>query len=128
MKLPSVPQLARAQGAYFVVTGVWPLMHGTSFQALTGFKTNFWLAQLVGALIALIGGVLVAAARQRPFAAEFAALGAGSAFLLGVADLLCVPLPETTRIYWADAALEFGLVALWVLAWRATGRRTRSRG
>jgi hypothetical protein len=32
--------LAGLQGAYFLVTGVWPLVHMPSFLAVTGPKTD----------------------------------------------------------------------------------------
>ena len=35
-----------AQGALYVVTGVWPLLHMASFEAVTGPKTDDWLVRL----------------------------------------------------------------------------------
>src|SRR4051812_49455177 len=56
--------LAQAQGWFYIVTGIWPVLSGRSFQAVTGFKTDFWLAQTVGLLLAVSGAVLVRAAQK----------------------------------------------------------------
>lgn len=106
--------LCQIQGWFYLLTGAWPLLHGHSFQFVTGFKTNFWLAQLVGALLALTGCLLISAARRRRVTPEIKALGAGSAAILLVADIVCVPLPDTTPIYWLDAGLEAVLLVIWL--------------
>lgn len=36
------------QGAYYIVTGMWPLLHIDSFQVVTGPKDNLWLVKTVG--------------------------------------------------------------------------------
>src|SRR5438067_11801258 len=53
--------VAIAQGAYFVATGIWPLLHMPSFEAVTGPKVDKWLVRTVGVLVSVVGGVLVAA-------------------------------------------------------------------
>ena len=57
---PSVPSpltraLAAGQGAYFLITGLWPLFSLKTFYAVTGPKRDGWLVQTVGAMIACIG-------------------------------------------------------------------------
>lgn len=44
----SIPIL---QGLYFIITGVWPLVHIESFLYITGYKTDIWLVKTVGLLI-----------------------------------------------------------------------------
>jgi len=39
------------QGLYFIITGIWPLVHIESFQYITGYKTDIWLVKTVGILI-----------------------------------------------------------------------------
>ena len=54
------------QAAFYVSTGVWPLLHRRSFERVTGPKTDFWLAQTVGLIVAAIGiGLAQAASRER---------------------------------------------------------------
>ena len=46
--------LAMIQGAYFLATGIWPLLHLASFMRVTGPKTDRWLVKTVGALVAVL--------------------------------------------------------------------------
>src|SRR4051794_41964369 len=55
----------RAQGAYYTLTGLWPLVHMASFEAVTGPKTDDWLVRMVGLLAAVIGATLLTAGRHR---------------------------------------------------------------
>ena len=36
------------QAAYYTLTGIWPIVHRRSFEAVTGRKTDYWLVQMVG--------------------------------------------------------------------------------
>jgi len=49
MKLPV------AQGVYFLLTGIWPLLSMRTFEAVTGPKVDRWLVKTVGVLVAVIG-------------------------------------------------------------------------
>ena len=54
------------QGIYYVASGLWPLLHMRSFEAVTGPKRDKWLVNTVGALIVTIGStILISAARER---------------------------------------------------------------
>jgi hypothetical protein len=37
------------QALYYLATGLWPLVHLPSFEAVTGPKTDDWLVHMVGA-------------------------------------------------------------------------------
>src|SRR5260370_35548482 len=52
------------QGIYYVLAGLWPWIHLTSFLAVTGDKADLWLGQTVGALIVAIGAALCVAAHR----------------------------------------------------------------
>ena len=43
--------LALAQGLCFTATGLWPLMHMPSFEAVTDPKEDKWLVRTVGVLV-----------------------------------------------------------------------------
>ncbi|MGE3500053.1 MAG: hypothetical protein AB7N53_19505, partial [Candidatus Binatia bacterium] len=60
---------ALVQGIYFFTTGVWPLIHRASFEAVTGPKVDYWLVETVGILVAVIGLTLLAAIRTHTLAA-----------------------------------------------------------
>jgi hypothetical protein len=81
----------RAQGLYYTVTGVWPVVHMRSFIALTGDKRERWLVQTFGILTAAIGYSLL---RGTPTRAT-ARLGWSAAAAIGVPDVA----------YWARGTL-----------------------
>jgi hypothetical protein len=109
--------VASLQAAFYVGTGVWPLMHRRSFEWLTGPKTDFWLAQTVGLTVAAIGiGLAQAVARQRAVPPELRTIAATSAAGLALVDLSFVARGRISKIYLADAAAEVALVAGWLLA------------
>lgn len=113
-----VSWLARFQGAYYLATGVWPLIHMGSFLAVTGPKTDLWLVRTVGVLVAVIGASLLMASRQPRLAPESLALAAGSALGLAAIEIWHVTRGVIAPIYLADAALEIPLAAALLLTWR----------
>jgi hypothetical protein len=106
--------LAGIQGSYFLLTGVWPLLHMSSFLAVTGPKTDLWLVETVGTLVAAIGaGLLLSAIRatqglEIPFIAVVASLG------LMAIDVIYVSRGVISKIYLADAVPEILFVAAWI--------------
>ena len=109
--------VASLQAAFYVGTGVWPLLHRRSFEWLTGRKTDFWLVQTVGLTVAAIGiGLAQAVARQRGVPPELRTIAATSAAGLALVDLSFVARGRISKIYLADAAAEVALVAGWLLA------------
>ncbi len=105
--------LAALQGLYFLLSGVWPLVHIESFLAVTGPKTDLWLVQTVGALIAVAGAVLLLAAASGRVTWEVALLGGGAAAALGAVDVVFVARDVIPPIYLADAAAEGAFVVWW---------------
>jgi hypothetical protein len=105
--------LAFAQGAYYVGTGVWPLVHMPSFLAVTGRKTDLWLVRTVGALVAVAGGVLASAAWRDRLTPEVRALAAGSAAALGTVDVVYTARGTIPPVYLLDAVAETALVTAW---------------
>jgi hypothetical protein len=113
-----LPKIALAQGAFYLATGLWPLIDIDSFQAVTGPKMDLWLVRTVGVLVAVIGAVLVFAARRRTIGAEIMLLAVGSALGLTAIDIIYVLSGTISPIYLADAVAELGLVAGWFLGRR----------
>ncbi|MEO6002741.1 MAG: hypothetical protein ABIS43_06290 [Opitutus sp.] len=106
------------------MTGVWPILHLRSFVALTGPKTDYWLVQTFGAVLAIIGIALFLAGRRRSVAVELWIVGAGTAAILGVCDLVFVTQRAIGPVYLLDPAAEGVLVAGWLSGlWRS--RRTK---
>jgi hypothetical protein len=97
---------ALAQGIFYVATGLWPIVHMRSFEAVTGPKADTWLAQTVGGLIAAVGLALLVD--------ESKTLGIASASSLGAADAYFAGKGRISKVYLADAAVEAALIAAWL--------------
>jgi hypothetical protein len=108
-----LPRIAWIQGLYYLVTGVWPIIHIQSFLIVTGPKVDLWLVKTVGVLITVIGGVLLSASRARRITDEIILLAAGSALGLAIIDVVYAR--HISSVYLADAAAELCLVALWAV-------------
>ena len=106
-------RLAQVQGVAYVITGIWPIIHRRLFEAVTGPKTDYWLVRVVGALITVIGGVLLLGSRRSKLSPELAFLAAGSALSLAVVDIVAVAVRRISPVYLLDAVGELALVAAW---------------
>lgn len=105
--------IARAQGIFYLATGIWPLLHMRSFEAVSGPKADKWLVKTVGALLGVVGGTLLLSARHGRVTPEVRALAAGSAAVLAAVDCVYVARGRIPPIYLADAAAELGLIYQW---------------
>lgn len=108
--------VAAVQGLFYLATGVWPLVHVDSFLAVTGPKTDLWLVYTVGVLVAVVGAVLLLAARSGRTTPEVALLAVGCALGLAGIDVVFVSRGVIDPIYLADAAVEVLLAAWWLVA------------
>src|SRR3954454_16773198 len=104
MRMPE--GLAIVQGAYFTLTGVWPLVHVRLFMAVTGPKTDVWLVRTVGVLVLVIGITVGLAGWRGGLKPEIVLLAVGSAVGLAGIDLIYVLRGAIARIFLADAAVE----------------------
>ena len=107
--------LAGAHAAYYVATGVWPVVHRRSFEAVTGPKRDFWLVRIVGALVAVSGitlGIAVARGRRSP---EAQAVAAGSAIVFSAADVWAGL--NQSRVYFADLVPQALFTPAWFVRW-----------
>ena len=107
--------LSVAQGVFYVATGLWPIVHLRSFEAVTGPKLEGWLVKTVGALIAIVGGTLLAAGLRRRVSPELMQLAAGSAASLAAVDVIYSP-QRISPVYLLDAVVEGALVTGWSMA------------
>jgi hypothetical protein len=118
--------VAMAQALYFFVTGVWPLLSFATFEAVTGPKTDDWLAQTVGVLVALVAVVIAVAAVRKNFSLEIILLAVGSSIALAIVDLVFVAQRVIGGVYLLDALAELILIGLWLSA-LTLQRRGRSK-
>jgi len=103
-----------AQGCYFLLTGIWPLLHMRSFLAVTGPKADLWLVKTVAALIIAISLALLLAVARNNLTVEVRAIAIASALALLAVDVVYVMKKVLSPIYLADAAAESALIALWL--------------
>ncbi|MBW3581579.1 MAG: hypothetical protein KY455_00625 [Euryarchaeota archaeon] len=104
---------AALQGTFWTVTGVWPILHLGSFEAVTGPKTDDWLVRVTGLLIAVVGVVLLWAALRPPIGRDTVRLGLISAAALGLADVVIVATGAVGPVYLLDVPVEAFFVGLW---------------
>ncbi|RNI27972.1 hypothetical protein EFA69_17960 [Rufibacter immobilis] len=113
--------LLMAQGVYFLLTGIWPLLHMPSFLAVTGPKNEVWLVVTVGLLILVIGATLLTAALQRQRERSPELLGFFSALSMGAVDVRYALHDVILDVYFLDAVAEFILVLAWVWVFFKSG-------
>jgi hypothetical protein len=113
------------QGAFFLATGVWPLISMRTFEKMTGPKTDDWLVKTVGVSVGVTGATLMTGALRGHVKPELFVLGAGSAFALGAVDVAYVAKGTISPIYLADAAAESAFVAGWLLLYARRGPARR---
>jgi uncharacterized membrane protein len=113
---PPAAAAAAVQGLYYLGTGLWPLVSIESFLHVTGPKTDLWLVQAFGLIVAVVGAVLLVAAWRMRVPLEIVTLGAGLAVALAGVDVVFVLRRDIGPVYLLDAMAELGLVALWAAA------------
>lgn len=105
--------LARAQGAFNLINGLWPLLHMRSFEAVLGPKRDRWLVRTVAGLLCVNGVAQLRTRRQRSSISQARTIGMGIAATLASIDLIYAPPRRIRRIYLLDAAVEIGWLLLW---------------
>lgn len=114
--------LCWVQGAYYLATGVWPLVSIDTFQLVTGPKTDHlptgreadhWLVNTVAVLVIAIGLALLTAALRRP-SLEIVVLAVASAGGLIAIDGIYVARQVILPIYLVDAVAQLILIFGWV--------------
>jgi hypothetical protein len=113
-------RIALAQSAYYLLTGVWPLVSLKTFEAVTGPKTDRWLVQTVGLLAASTGAGLAYGAHRGRVAPETRTIAVLSALSFAAIDVYYVYRRRIAPVYLLDAVAEAALAAAWL--------RTSARG
>lgn len=115
-------RLLAFQSAYYGLTGIWPILHLPSFEAITGPKVDDWLVHMVGLLAAAIGLVLGTATMQnRVRGPDVVLLAVASAAAFAAIDLWYGLTGRISHIYLADAVVQVGLIAGLLLTRRTSG-------
>ncbi len=101
------------QGMYYMITGLWPLLHVGSFEAVTGQKMDKFTLRSTGLMIVIVGAILALASREKRPDPGFTALGVGSA--VGLATLEVVNAQRIRQVYLLEALGEFGLAGMLIV-------------
>jgi hypothetical protein len=99
------------QGIYYLTSGLWPILHMSSFEKVTGPKRDNWLVKTVGALITAIGSTLLFSASREPRSETARSLGISTALALIGIDSIYSIRGTIPKIYLIDAAVEAAIVA-----------------
>jgi hypothetical protein len=105
------------QAIYYLLTGLWPLIHIRSFIWVTGPKYDVWLVKTVGILLLVIGGVMLSAAIRKRISLEIGLLAITSALGLTFIDIYYVAIDRIWPVYLLDALAEILLILGWMIAW-----------
>lgn len=120
-----------AQGVYYVLTGLWPLLHFDSFARFVALDVIPFQAQSFAAVIIVIGASLIEAARREPPGPYPTMLGAAVAGAIAIVSLFWLPRTGVASGLWIDFAVEVAIAAALILLYpRAKperGRKTRRR-
>src|SRR3954468_20117728 len=109
--------LAAVHAIYYVITGVWPILHMRSFVAVTGPKVDLWLVRTVGLLVTAVGGVIAMAGWRGTIDAEIVTLAVACAAALATIDVVYVARRVILPIYLGDAVAEVILIVAWLTLW-----------
>src|SRR4051812_12970670 len=90
--------MARAQGAFCIASGVWPLLHRRSFEAVFGPKRDYWLAATVGLFLVGNGTVQLTTPATASGVAAARRLGVATAVTLASSDLVNVARGRISRM------------------------------
>lgn len=109
-----------AQGAYYALVGLWPIVDINSFQSVTGPKTDLWMLRTLGLFLAIIGGALLFATRHGKPPLEIVVLAIAMASGLLLVDLVIVFSRIVPLRCLLDAVIQLGLILWWTRAAKAS--------
>lgn len=116
-----------AQGGYYILTGLWPLAHFSSFSRAVALSVNPFQAQAFGAVLVVIGAHLLEAGRREPPGNSATLLGIAIAGAIAVVDLVWLPRLAAPSALWGDLLMEVAIaIGLVIFYPRLHGERSSS--
>lgn len=105
------------QGIYYLITGIWPILHITSFVQVSGPKIDLWLVKTVGVLIGIIGGALLIHYfnKKASLTMEIIFLSIASAVSMGFIDVYYAAINRIWDVYLFDAAAQAIVLLMWLV-------------
>jgi hypothetical protein len=104
------------QALVYLGTGLWSVLSRSTFERVTGPKTDYWLVRMVGLLAVVIGAALAAAVYRDTVDAPTLILAIGSALSFAAIDLRYAIPRRISRIYLLDAVFELALALVLALS------------
>lgn len=115
-KTADAQALAKSQGLFNLVGGLWPILSLRSFEWAFGDKTDDWLQKTSGGLFAASGLALLQTEATPSSTRAARRLGMAVAATYLAIDLIYVPAGRLKKTYLLDAAMEIA----WIRAWLRT--------
>src|SRR5690606_23243628 len=104
--------IAIIQSIYYLLTGLWGLLHIESFMAVTGPKFDIWLVKMVSVLIIVVSLVLLLSGYRKKVTLEIIVLAIGSAIGFIAIDVYYVSIDRIDEVYLLDALAEAMLIII----------------
>ena len=121
VKTSVMTYVGKLQAGYYLSTGIWSVLHRSSFEGLTGRKQDYWLVRTVGLLAASIGLGLYAGSRAgSEVSGDMRVAAIASSVGFAGIDLVEVARRRISPVYLLDLAAQVALLAAWR---RRTGPR-----
>lgn len=99
-------RILAGQGAYYMVTGAWPLIHFPSFAHFINLPVNPFQADAFAALVVVVGGTLLEAARREAVGALATLLGLAVAAAIALVEAVWLPRFGVLTPLWIDLGLQ----------------------
>jgi hypothetical protein len=108
-----IRKLLLSQGIFYLLTGIWPVIHIDSFMWVTGPKTDIWLVKMVGLLSTTISLSILWQLTQKH---RSILLSIGTAISFFVIDVYYVMAGTISNIYLVDAVIELIFISVALFA------------
>jgi hypothetical protein len=106
--------LLLAQGIFYFIMGIWPIVHMPSFLKVTGNKTDLWLVVTVGVILMAMSIGFIADALTRAPSLGTKLIAFATPFVLAVIDVYYVQNGTISSVYLGDAIIEIVICVLWI--------------
>lgn len=101
------------QAAYYIASGLWPLLSYRTFEWVTGPKREAWLVKAVGLVTVVIGGVLATDPAGHDLQTRRLAVG-GAAAYVAIDTWYAGVRRRIRQVYLLDAVAQAMIVVAWL--------------
>ncbi|WP_312190318.1 hypothetical protein [Sphingobacterium sp.] len=109
----------KIQGLYYLITGIWPIVHIESFMMVTGEKIDIWLVRMVGLLSIAVAISLLFGQNK----SDKILLGVPAALAFIAIDVYYNITGTISRIYLLDAILQVVILSCVVRTYQISTER-----